>query len=372
MFKNVNIWLIGFIIFLALTVHYHSVRLVRTKNEFQEELDKLNIKLALLGINDVRVSELTDDMKKKLFNITFEAENAYQALKSHELDIKRIFEISSNITTSVEAIEGRMNDKDINSLPMKVRNFETQMQHILLMLSAAYGNSPEAEYGIYKTQLDPHGVADNIISNYPGRENYNRGGDKYIRIGRLDRNNTFRELLAVKDILQHIPKGAEILSAVLYLKQTISKNDPNCDNVTIHLYEVLKDWGEGSDLKREAQPGESTWNEAKSGEMPWNSPGLWPDSQDVRNPVVAAAPKIQKWTKDIWVPFYFTPQGLEHLQKIVDGQPNYGWLMKYEDESVNSMMTFFHSSESDRVEDRPYLLILFRKKPSSESPIRSL
>ena len=88
---------------------------------------------------------------------------------------------------------------------------------------------------------------------------------------------------------------------------------------------------------------------------------MWPDSTDVNKEIIATASKIQRWTKDVWVNFYFSESGIEHLQRIVDGQPNYGWLIKYEDETTANVMTFFHSSEAENKEDRPYLLILYTK-----------
>ncbi len=202
---------------------------------------------------------------------------------------------------------------------------------------------------------------DVIIDNIPGGDRYNGGMDSpkfdIGFTGEVDGVRVSQRGLMRADILNQIPKGAKIVSAVLYMKQNSSNPAVEIFDEKINLYELQRAWN-AANL---GHGGEVSWGYAITPEVPWSTPGIWPDENDVNLTPMASAGGIVESLNDQWLAFYFNPQGIESLERIVNGGPNYGWLFKLDREETSKARISFKSADYPEIENRPYMEIRYFK-----------
>ena len=116
---------------------------------------------------------------------------------------------------------------------------------------------------------------------------------------------------------------------------------------------------EGNQNGSEAASGECSWNSAQSGALLWSIPGLWPNEKDINKTVLASATKINSSDIGRWIRFNFNSDGIKRLQAIIDGSPNYGWLIRQANEENMPPRLRFYSSDAEHATDIPYIEITY-------------
>ncbi|MGQ9583994.1 MAG: M6 family metalloprotease domain-containing protein [Anaerolineae bacterium] len=128
--------------------------------------------------------------------------------------------------------------------------------------------------------------------------NGNHGGEYWVRVRQT---NIQKALVRFDDLMDRIPAGAQVTSAMLSLT---SHAPTNAQWQEVKVAPVLTDWVEG----------QVTWNQAALG-MPWTTPGG--DYGDAVDAVVVDTPD-ERYTWDV----------TEIVQDWVDGvHPNYGFAL---------------------------------------------
>ena len=201
---------------------------------------------------------------------------------------------------------------------------------------------------VFKSTQDVDGVDDALISNAPGQADYNWGASHRVGAGYDGNDNIYRTLIKFNEFKKAIPEGTEILAATVYLKQVDNgRDDEGALREIFELWEVEKNWGEGSKKKSRAEFGEVTWNAAT----------------DVKKNILMATtgPNVNDGGKD-WVAFCFTPPGIVRLEQRLRNktESDDGFLIQLEN-GLKKKNTFvsFYSSDDPSGSYRPYIEIIY-------------
>ncbi len=173
------------------------------------------------------------------------------------------------------------------------------------------------------------GCRDNYL--YAGDPTRNSGASSVLRVcGYADLDGTDMQRPIIKFDVSSVPPGLQITRATLWL---YSGNPAQVkgSSGSYGVYALTKDWSEAT----------STWS------SPWSTPGgnftATPDAE---------APKQGSTAAPCWYKWDVTSR----VQSWVDGQPNYGWLVKCVDENDHNQDEFASSDSSD-LDFRPKLVI---------------
>ncbi len=173
------------------------------------------------------------------------------------------------------------------------------------------------------------GCRDNYM--YAGNVTRNYGTSYLMRVcGYADLGSTEVQRPIVKFDVSGIPAGLQITRATLWL---YSNNPLQVKGSTgaYGLHALTRDWSEST----------STWN------SPWATPG-----GDFNPTADAEAPKQASAAAPCWYKWDVTSR----VQGWIDGQPNYGWLVKSTDENAHNQDEFA-STDSSEAQYRPKLVI---------------
>ncbi len=155
------------------------------------------------------------------------------------------------------------------------------------------------------------------------------GQGQYVFVGKNSTGSIRRALLAF-DVVGSIPARSRILDVQLSMVVRQS-NSPSPDNATLHR--VTRAWGEGASAGTgnegggaPAAPGDATWTHAVTPTIAWTTLG---------GDYVAAPSSTTSLPVTGSFAFTATERLLADVQDWLDGQPNFGWLMRT-DELANS------------------------------------
>lgn len=326
MSKEIKI-IVAALIVVLLYCHFLTARMATQNKKINSELNNINrvLDLIVLGKNPI-----SGDFNYYELKYGFE--------KSKEMDPLHFLGIHE-ITRKIAKLENKAN------------RYDELFQYMY----------EEKIAGVNK--FESKSAEDTTITNWANRQNENLGIDGNLKIGNLyNRNMIQRSLIRFAD-LNKIPSNAKVIAAVLFLKQDFEPKFDRVDNQNINLYEIKREWSAGS-IDRDTTEENlikdySTWFYAKYKHSKWSTPGLWMDPKDVDDKVLATATHVHVPTYQPWVKFYFNKNGLMHLQRIVEGEPNYGWLIKIENENNLFSQLIFTSSDYYLLPDHPYLQVYY-------------
>ncbi len=320
--RQKHIWyLYALILVLAGVIQYEQSRLVALRREYRKELanvQEIIRKIVLGGGVDNNDQEFSDFMENQQ-GLVFRSRKLNRLEDAWAHDHQLLLQILKLKNSSVHVFHGQNEERYID---------DTYIEDCITSIDRSMGLSP----------LLGIGVAPN---------------ERKICSPR-------RALIRFDNLGASIPANAKILSGALYFKQARHNNQSGVLNETIDLYKVRKDWNEGQTKYGLAQKGECTWKAARFQELEWEVPGLWGGKSDVDNTVLATAQHVEKAQDEkTWISFYFNEDGLKNLEEIIQGKPNYGWLLRIDDDLKNDGLVFFHSSNDSNGADRPYLEIVY-------------
>lgn len=170
----------------------------------------------------------------------------------------------------------------------------------------------------------------------------NMGGHPHVAIGSTAKNTAARGLFRFD--LSEVPTGAVVTAVSLRLNLP-QLSRPDLAGSAYAVHRMLKSWGEGSktgNLGAAAGAGEATWLHR---EFPttWESPGggAGTDFVSTASAVQVLGPAPGVYTFD-------STEGLvaDVQAWIGNGQENFGWMLKAEDESVTQTARQFSSREA--------------------------
>ena len=138
---------------------------------------------------------------------------------------------------------------------------------------------------------------------------------------------------------------AEITSALITLKLTQSEDTQNRN---LFIYQVNKDWGEGTKNNVDAINGEATWNSARLGVQNWSTAGanhVPNDREGIADDTVVVVNTVGST---------ITIDVTRSVKQMFSSNQNYGWLLVLD---PNSQMRYFRSKEGTMSSDRPKLTV---------------
>jgi hypothetical protein len=188
-----------------------------------------------------------------------------------------------------------------------------------------------------------------LLQNFPSN---NFGGMPWFNSGTTQTYNTNRGLLKF-DILAHVPRGAQILSASLVVEvvgQPVDGDTPN----SFELHRMLRDWGEGNkigfppSLGAPAAEGEANWTHRFAlTTNEWASPG---GRTGIDYSSVASADTFVYGVDFSPYTFDSTIRTVADVQSWLDNPAaNFGWMLLSASEELNfSARRFAAREDTDR------------------------
>ncbi len=242
----------------------------------------------------------------------------------------------------------------------------------ILLVSATAGACFLAVAGAEAASVVLQASKDNSMfgsGNPDGSPNNSDGQGIGLYVGNSGTSGLRRALIEF-DVAAAIPPGSIITGFTLAL--TLTKAPPifGPDNVTISLFKLTQDWGEGASNAPDpggggvpAQPGDATWRSNFHGSSFWTDPGGTFASVASGSKTVGRLggtnhtdPVIHKWFNST------NPKMLEDVQSWLDNPgSNFGWIL-IGDETTDYTGRRFGSGESG-VDTRPTLTILYTPAP---------
>jgi hypothetical protein len=213
-------------------------------------------------------------------------------------------------------------------------------------------------------------------SIYSENNNATNGtGDLYVgRTGTTGGLALRRSLIAFD--FSAIPAGSIINAVTLQLKVKISADNPDGQVDLLSLHRLSSNWGEsnlrgGGNAGANALLNDATWSSAFYNNTAWMNNGGDFESQPSGTVALSRQTGNPLLTRDNLFTYQFdsanAPALVNDVQNWVNGNSNFGWMMKYDDEEAELRARGFFSRESAVVGDRPTLTVDFTAVPEPSS-----
>jgi hypothetical protein len=201
-----------------------------------------------------------------------------------------------------------------------------------------------------------HGTVEDALI-WEGVSFFNYGGTETNPVGEgAILAETSRSVIRFKNITNHLPDGAVITSAIMYLY--CSLEDSGADH-RVSAYRVLEDWGEGDKLGGFGFDVVS-WNYAQYTGIPWNTDGCDEASDETGEDSTADRRATAEAGTLITGTGWFAWDLTAAVQNWYSGAwSKYGVILINDDEDTPDCRKIFESSESTNDGQRPYLSVKY-------------
>ncbi|MBN1542440.1 DNRLRE domain-containing protein, partial [candidate division KSB1 bacterium] len=217
------------------------------------------------------------------------------------------------------------------------------------------------------------GLTQNVIVLQQGSQGYLGCSDAHILINKPSHNTGAVQGLeltgngGVNDAkhglirfdLSSLPQSLEVDSAWVSLYLHFRRTEQR-EPKTLGIYELLRDWGEGTGIAgegydgRPAGTGECNWHYARYSSLPWTLPGANGTGSDTAPQALDSVVIEPGLASGSWVSFDVT----ETVRRwIADSNSNQGWLVREPVVSPATGILNFASANNASIEQRPKLTL---------------
>ncbi len=332
-------------------------------------MDNQNIKKYLIWITIILLVILQFEamqihaLKKMMFSYIQQKNNVFKAYSERTEKAKNDKQISLMVSDPRELLEAsEKTDQLVADELLQVSSvadgLSVKVDYLDSAVTWMLKNSKKYRWVSSATENSKISIADAQITGGGENRICNIGGTEEFCVGKPNHSALSRGLFKI-DFTALIPANAKIIAAVLNLKMKKADSQSiNVRNEQIFLYRLKRDWAEGNKKGTASENGESDWEMAKRPDEPWYIPGVWGAEVEVESTPSAQVKGIAYSEQEPWIQLYFTDKGITQLRSMLSKEmPNYGWLVKSNNEKLDFSNMCFYSHES---EFKPFIEILYQ------------
>ncbi len=323
------------LIFLLLALQYQDLRFRYFRDFVLRFINDMNFKVSYLGFDSMA--------------------------KSDHVSEKSLGQLHRLIPSDLENAVDRYKKKDANlinlmsrfyHLESKVLDLEGVNQELLKNVNNVH---------VFRSERKSPNTEDTVIFNVLETKVRDSLTDRYLAVGATD-DVVYMSMIKFNDLSQLIKKNIRIISATLYLKQARSLDMiDNFNEQYLSLVYNRSEIKQGRDNGNVDQCYEFN-RKCREGVISMHSHGIYHGGLDQSGFSITEPASVFKSSEDTWILFRFNEHGKDWLYEIRDGVFNNNGLSlinaHYSHNNMQSMV-YFHSTESPKEEDRPYLEIIY-------------